>query len=383
MEKSNQKRIALRRRPGGRPPKLPYEHMDILRTLASANRSATVDELCQALADRTGAQVTRMTLYRYLAQAGIRRHPQANRPQGAAPPPGAGRAGPVRYGYHPAHRDSGDPTRYPGGLTDAEWALVADLFESHGPGKPPKYPRRQIVDACCYVVRSGCPWRMLPKDLPPWQDVYAHFRRWTDKGRFEAMQDRLRALWRERQGRGPEPTAAVVDSQSVKTSAQGGPKGFDAGKKVKGRKRHLAVDVLGLVLAVLIHPADVQDRDGALPLVGAAMAKCPTIKKLYVDAAYGGDCAEQLRGQYDLDVEVVRRPPKAGLWTVAGEPAPAPAAPFPILPKRWVVERTHSWVERARRLSKDYDRRLDVSAAWVWLAQSRLLLRRLAAPTTG
>ncbi len=172
MEKSHQKRSELRRRPSGRPPKLAYEQMDILRTIVSENRSATVDELCRALADRTGAQVTRMTLYRYLAQAGIRRQPQANRPQVETSPPGAGRAVPVRYGYHPAHRDPGDLTRYPGGLTDAEWALVADLFESHGPGKPPKYPRRQIVDACCYVLRSGCPWRMLPKDLPPWQDVY-------------------------------------------------------------------------------------------------------------------------------------------------------------------------------------------------------------------
>jgi transposase len=361
----------------------------VLRTIASEHRTATVDELCRALADRTGIRVTPMTMYRYLARAGIHRQPQVHRPsqpraQGAAPHVGAGRAVPVRYGYHQGHRDPGDPTRYPGGLTDAEWDLVADLFEQQGPGKPPKYPRRQIVDACYYVVRSGCPWRMLPKDFPPWQDVYAHFRRWTEKGLFEAMQDRLRAMWRERQGRGPEPTAAVVDSQSVKTSAQGGPKGFDAGKKVKGRKRHLVVDVLGLVLAVLVHPANIQDRDGAIPLVATAMAKCPTIKKLYLDAAYGGRCAEQFRTQYDLDVEVVRRPNKAGQWTATPmKPLSSPSPPFPILPRRWVVERTHSWVERARRLSKDYDRRLDVSAAWVWLAQSRLLLRRLTAPDTA
>ena len=373
----------------GRPPKLPNRRLRVLRTIASEHRSATVDELCRMLADRTGVRITRMTMYRYLARARIRRQPQNYRSsrektQGAEPQGGGSRAVPVRYGYHPGHRDPGDLTRYPGGLTDTEWDLVADLFEYKGPGRPPKYPRRQIVDACGYVVRSGCPWRMLPKDFPPWQDVYAHFRRWTDKGLFEAMQDRLRVLWRKRQGRPGEPTAAVVDSQSVKTSAQGGPKGFDAGKKVKGRKRHLLVDVLGLVLAVLIHPANVQDRDGALPLVARAVTKCPTLKKLYVDAAYGGGCAEQLRSRYHLDVEVVRRPSKAGLWTAGRlETVSPPAAPFPILPRRWVVERTHSWVERARRLSKDYDRRLDVSAAWVWLAQSRLLLRRLTQPDTA
>jgi len=252
----------------------------------------------------------------------------------------------------------------------------------HGPGKPPKDPRRLILDACLYVLRSGCQWRMLPHDFPPWQDVYKHFRLWTDQGLFERMHDRLRARERQRQGRAPEPTAAVLDSQSQKTSTQGGPKGFDAGKKVKGRKRCLLVDVLGLLLAVLILPADVQDRDTATPLVGAGLAKYPTLKKLYVDGAFGGDCAQQLRALYQLDVEVVGSPGPTGSWTCAGEPSPVTvptdSRPFPILPRRWVVERTHAWVERPRRLSKDYDRLLQVSAAWVWLSQAHLLLRRLA-----
>ncbi len=388
MERRSKKaREQARRRRVGRPPKLSYDQLEVVRTIALEHPSATLDELRKLLAERTGVRVTtRVTMYRYLARAGIQRQPKArdpgqDRPEAAGENqtlPEAGSAKPVRYGYHQGHRDPGDTTRYPGSLTDAEWDLVADLFEPKGPGQPPKYPRRQIVDACSYVVRTGCPWRMMPKDLPPWQDVYAHFRRWTDKGVFEKMQDRLRAMWRKRQGRDAEPTAAVLDSQSVKTSAQGGPKGYDAGKKVKGRKRHLVVDVLGLVLAVLIHPANIQDRDGAAPVVAAAMAKCPTLKKLYLDAAYGGECAEGLRTHYSLDVEVIRRPGKAGLWShPQAEPLSTPAAPFPILPRRWVVERTHSWVERPRRLSKDYDRRLEVSASWVWFSQARLLLRRL------
>jgi transposase len=159
----------------------------------------------------------------------------------------------------------------------------------------------------------------------------------------------------------------------------GRPKGFDAGKKVKGRKRHLVVDVLGLALAVLVHPANVQDRDGAAPVVRLAVEKCPTIKKLYVDAAHSGECAQSLRQHYKLDVEVVRRPGAAGTWSDAQLPLFAvEAKPFPILPRRWVVERTHSWVERPRRLSKDYDRRLDVATSWIWLAETRILLRRLS-----
>jgi putative transposase len=286
---------------------------------------------------------------------------------------------PPEYGYTQSHRDPGNKHQYPGALTDAEWQRVADLFDRKGPGKPPQNPRRKMLDACWYAVRTGCPWRLLPKDLPPWQDVYAHFRRWTQKNLFETMHERLRAMWRQRAGRDAAPTAAVIDSQSVKTSAQGGPKGLDAGKKVKGRKRHLVVDVLGLVLAVLVHPANVQDRDGAAPVVKLAVAKHPTLKKLYVDAGSGGQCAPSLRTQYQLDVQVVRRPGAAGTWSDAQLPLfVTEAKPFPILPRRWVVERTHSWVERPRRLSKDYDRRLDVATSWIWLAETRILLRRLS-----
>lgn len=384
---STNQRPCIDRPRGGRPPKLSYNQRAVLRTLARQNPEATVEELCDLLAQHSGIRVSWMTMHRYLARAGIHRQPPAAQPPHAPEPAASAQAPTVpdsngRYGYTWQHRSPGPPKGYPSSLTDGEWALVADLFAQHGPGKPAKYPRRLILDACLYVLRSGCQWRMLPHEFPPWQDVYKHFRRWTDKGLFERMYDRLRAHERQRQGRAPEPTAAVLDSQSVKTSPQGGPRGFDAGKKVKGRKRCLLVDVLGLLLAVLILPADVQDRDTATPTVGAGLAKCPTVRKVYVDGAFGGDCAQQLRELYKVEVEVVRRPSAAGSWTASGEPPPATAPtqgrPFPILPRRWVVERTHAWVERPRRLSKDYDRLLHVSTAWVWLSQARLLLRRLA-----
>ena len=375
--------------PPGRPRKLTAEQVETLREIALAHPQATVEELRRMLAQRCGVQICAMTLYRYLPRAGIgrQRSPKPVQSPGGLEPAAnahaqpAAKAPPSRSGYNNRHRDPGDAVRYPSSLTDAEWALVADLFEKKGPGKPPLYPRRLLVDACCYVVRSGCPWRLLPKDFPPWQDVYATFRRWTDKGLFEAMHDRLRTMWRQRMGREDAPTAGVLDSQSIKTSAQGGPKGYDAGKKVKGRKRHLVVDVLGLLLAVLILPAHIQDRDAAAPLVARAVDKYPTLKKLLADSSYAGECEKSIKAQYGIEVEVIRRPRKAGAWTDAtGPPPTALSAPFPILPRRWVVERTHAWIERPRRLSKDYDRRPDVSAAWVWLAETRILLRRLTEP---
>lgn len=159
-------------------------------------------------------------------------------------------------------------------LTDAEWALVEDIFTNGGGrGAPGRYPRRLLVDACCYVVRTGCPWRLLPQDFPPWQDVYRTFRRWSEKGKFELTHDRLRAQWREREGRNQAPSAGALDAQSTRHSGQGGESGFDAGKKVKGRKRHVLTDMGGLVLAVSVTAASVQDRDGAHPVMRAAMGK--------------------------------------------------------------------------------------------------------------
>ena len=227
-------------------------------------------------------------------------------------------------------------------------------------------------------VRTGTAWRLIPKDLPPWTDVYATFRRWAAKDLFEQMHDRLRAMWRTREHRAPEPTGAIIDSQSVKTSAQGGPKGYDAGKKVKGRKRHLLTDTLGLVLAVFIQTADVQDRDGARPLLERGVSKHPTISKVYADSAYEGARVRQVAQDNNLSVEIVRRPSNrtTGRWEDPQIPL-LPQPRFVVLPKRWIIERTNAWNDRHRRLTKDYDRRMDVTESWIWLAEGRLLARRL------
>jgi transposase len=366
---------------GGRPKKVGPEYHPILREIVTAKPFASMPEIVAEFVRRTGVEAHRDTLSRALTEAGIRRD---YAPRSRAEKQAEVTAGDADYGYTQAHRERDGAQRYPSSLTDAEWALVADLFDSEGRrGKPPAYPRRLLVDACCYVVRTGCSWRMLPADFPPWQNVYRTFRRWMDQGKFEAMHDRLRAQWRARLGRQAAPTASVIDAQSNRGSPQGGDNGYDAGKKVKGRKRHVVVDTLGLLLAVSVTAASVQDRDGAHPVMASATAKYPSLQTVFADNGYAGQCAQTLTQTHGLSVDIVRHPRNAsvGRWQLSDQPdlftREQPRKPFVVLPKRWVVERTHAWIERARRLIMHHDRRSDVSEAWVWLAQGRQLMRRL------
>jgi len=375
-------------RPRGRPPKLTPGQIDALVELVRANPVLSLEDTVSAFRQQQGITLSTPTVRKYLIAAGLRfqRLPRGSTTAGNSPdravsdvataPP------PQRYGYDAAHRDPGDRVRYPCGLTDPEWEQVKHLFDPPGrTGRPEKYPRRQVLDACVYVLRSGCSWRMLPKDFPSWQAVYKTFRRWLARGLFEAMYDELRKLWRTRQRRTLDPTAAVLDSQSVKTSPQGGPKGYDAGKKVKGRKRHLVTDTLGLLLSVLVTPASTQDRDAAIPVVDLAKAKVPGIQRLYVDGGYAGARAAELRERHQIEVEVVRHPAnrKVGRWQETQLPLFDAVKGFVVLPKRWVIERTNAWNDRPRRMNKDHDRNLDVSTAWIWLTEARMLLRRLTA----
>jgi len=373
----------------GRPPKLSAEQALRLRALALKHPLMSQPDLARLFEKQEGVRLSDGSVRKYLVAAGLKRTRPERRKDDAATKETQSESGPstesqVATRYTAAHRDQGDSLRYPHGLTDAEWELVQDLFERPGPGRPSQYSRRTMLDAICYVLRSGSPWRMLPKDLPPWQSVYGRFRRWADLGLFEQMHDRLRAMWREREHRAVEPTAAIIDAQAVKTSAQGGPKGFDAGKKVKGRKRHLVTDTLGLLLAVLVTVASVQDRDAAEPVVAIAKSKYPTLTKGWADGGYGGKALDAIRSTHGLDIEVVRHPGNrnVGRWRDGQLDLPTLEAPrgFVVLPRRWVVERTNAWTDRCRRLGKDHDRRMDVATSWVWFAHATLLLRRLARP---
>lgn len=360
----------------GRPALLTETHLDALRALVQQRRGATMEELCDDLERQTGVKVCAVTLRKALLRAGLQRI--APRPAPELPVPPA-----RRYGYTAAHRRTGERDRYASSLTDAEWALAAELFETPAGrrGRPPKYDRRTMVDACCYVLRSGCAWRLLPTSFPPWLSVHKTFSRWAEQGKFEQLQQRLREQWRQRLERNAEPSAAIIDSQSTRISPQGGGQGYDAGKKVKGRKRHLVVDTLGLLLAVNVTAASVQDRDAAPSAVAYACERHETIVKLYADAAYAGHCAATIEHASGITVEVVRRPSKLGDWSDPQIPLwPVASAGFVVLPMRWVVERTHAWIERCRRLVMHHDRSSKLAEAWVWLAQAGILLRRLAAP---
>jgi putative transposase len=269
---------------------------------------------------------------------------------------------------------------YPSDLSDREWALLEPLLPAAKPGgRPRRVKLRRILNGVFYLLRTGCAWRYLPREYGPWSTVFHYFRLWRKAGTWERVQAALRERLRSRLGREATPSAAIIDSQSVKTTEQGGPHGYDGGKKVNGRKRHILVDTLGLLLKVAVHPASQQDRDGAKLVLAGQHQHFPRLRHLWADQAYTGPILDWIKEQLGWTVEVIERSPRRGFVVTPDGKFHRVALPpvFEPLPRRWVVERTLAWTSRYRRMSKDYERLTSTSEALVYLTGIRLLLGRL------
>jgi putative transposase len=248
---------------------------------------------------------------------------------------------------------------YPTNVSDSQWQFISKFLDTK---RNRKYELREIVNAVLYMVKAGCQWRMLPGDFAPWKLVYYYFDTWKKNGIFELIHESLVEKTRLKHGKKEQPTVGIIDAQSVKsTLVSSEDKGFDAGKKIKGIKRHIIVDTLGLVLAIVIQGASVQDRDGAIPVISKLFEGWNQIIKIFADSGYRGQLIEKVKTQFKIEFEIIKR---NELHT------------FKVLPKRWIVERTFSWIDTNRRNSKNYERLNNTCVAMVHLSAIRIMLNR-------
>jgi len=250
-------------------------------------------------------------------------------------------------------------TNYPTNVSNSQWQIISKFLDVE---RNRKYDLREIVNGILYLVKTGCQWRLLPGNFPRWQIVYYYFSAWKRNDIWEQIHESLVERIRKKAGKNEEPTVGIIDAQSVKsTLVSSQEKGFDAGKKIKGIKRHIIVDTMGLILAVVIQSASVQDRDGALCVVEKLMENWKKVIKIFADSAYSGKLIGKVKDKFRIELEIIKR---------------NELHVFKILPKRWIVERTFSWIDTNRRNSKNYERLTDTSVAMVHISAIRIMLKR-------
>jgi putative transposase len=247
---------------------------------------------------------------------------------------------------------------YPTDLTDSQWAKIEKIFDN----RKRQHSLRCILNALFYITKGGIQWRMLPKEYPKWQLVYYYFRKWTSEGLIEELHELLHSICRKQAGREESPSLGLIDSQSVKTFSMTMEKGYDGGKKIQGRKRHLVTDTMGFIMAVAVHSAAIQDREGAKAVIEQLRYRFPRLKKILADGGYTGALIEWVLKGFGWTLEIVYK-----VMGING---------FNVLPKRWIVEKTFGWFNFNRRLAKDYELNIECSTAFIHIAMIRIMLNR-------